>query len=151
MGKNRRRRRAPPQPQITEAHFRLLQAYGRHPLPKRVSKREQRKVWELMCQSANLPHIDREEVVTAWKAFIGGQSEFSSIAINGDIDPNYTTLGVTYGGKLVAAHTTRTLALLRRVLLIFARSYPSRDAFLDAAEDLSKAIADRAFKKPGDT
>ena len=141
---SRRRRRGPP-PQISEAHFRLLKEYGRNDLPGRINVQEQRRLWEMMCQSAGLPHADREQVVEAWKTFIGGQSEHSSIAINGDIDPSYTTLGITYLGRLIAAHTTKTPALLGRVMEIFARSFDSRADFLNAAERLCHKVTTKVF------
>jgi hypothetical protein len=135
----------PPQAIVVEGHFRLLREYGRNPLPHRISDREQRELWRMMCQTAGLPHVERERVVEEWKRFIGGQSKQSSIAINGDIDPRYTTLGIAFHGKLSAAHTTKTSKLLERVMKIYARAYPNRDTFLDAAETLCRKIADRVF------
>jgi hypothetical protein len=148
MGKRRRTRPGPP-PQISEAHFRLLREYGRNDLPNRISPREQKRLWEMMCQSAGLPIVERERVVEAWKTYIGGQSEHSNIAINGDIDPRFTTLGITYLGKLTAAHTTKTPALLKRVLKIFAKSFSSRAEFLDAAERMCRSVANAVFPTEG--
>ena len=141
----RRRGPPPPQIQVTEAHFRLLRVFGRNPNAKNMRKKEQDQLWAMMCQGANLPPVDRELTIDAWKRYVSGQSTHSSIAINGDIDPNFTTLGVSYGGAITAAHTTRTSKLLERVIKIWAKSFPSRDAFLNAAQGLCTNIADKVF------
>ncbi len=132
---------------ITGAHFQLLQSFGRSALQRKSRDKDRRKLWALACQSAGLPVIPRDEVIDAWKKYVGGLSEHSSIAINGDIDPNYTTLGVTYRGRITAAHTTKTLSLLRRVIGIFARTFDSREDFLNGAEALSQKTADRIWGK----
>ena len=105
----------------------------------------------MMCQTAHLALVPREEVEEAWKKYVGGQSEHSSIAINGDIDPNFTTLGITYLGKLTSAHTTKTPALLKRVLLIWSKSFTDRIEFLNAAERLCKSIANKTFPEDSST
>jgi len=146
MGK--RRRKGPPPGvagQISEVHFRLLQTYGKNPLPQKIGKQEQRKLWQMMCEGASVPHVDRELVVDAWKTYISGTSRYSSIAINGDVDPKLTTLGVAYHGKITAAHTIKTPALLKRVMRIFAKGFESRSDFLAAAERLCISIADKVF------
>lgn len=84
-------------------------------------------------------------VVAQWKLFVGGVSKRSGIAMNGDIDPFYTTLGVTWDGNIYAAHTTKTSSLLKRVTGIFAKSFKTREAFLNAIEKISKMTADRVF------
>jgi hypothetical protein len=152
MGKRRRKAKAAnkgPPPAVDERHFRLLRAYGRHELPERISRREQEKLWEMMCQSAGVPFAPREEVEQAWKTYIAGQAEHSSVAINGDINPRYTTLGVAYHGKITAAHTIKTPALLKRVLLIWAKSFGNRTEFLNAAERMCKAVAAQIYPSEG--
>jgi hypothetical protein len=102
-------------------------------------------MWEMACQSAGLPVVPRDAVIGYWKQYIGGQSRHSSIAINGDIDPKYTTLGIAWEGKLTAAHTTRTTSLLERVLIIFAKCFSSRAEFLDAMEKVSNKVSNKIF------
>lgn len=149
MGRRRRSRPPPPPSAITVAHFNLLRAYGRNHLAKKVSKREAEKLWEIACNTAQIAYVPREQVEEEWKRYIAGQSNYSAIAINGDIDPKFVTLGITYVGVHHSSHTLRTMALLKRVLLIWARCFPNRSAFLSAAERLCQNIAKKIFPDEG--
>lgn len=122
---------------ISETHFRLLQSYGRNKLLRRLGEKERLELWRLTCESAGVPHVPRDAVVDRWKAFVSGESRDSSIAVNGDIDPAYVTVGITFREKLVAAHTTRTPALLRRLLRIFRKAHPDEAAYLEAVRELA--------------
>lgn len=122
---------------VTEVHFRLLREFGRSRLRQKVDEEQRREMWRLVCQGASVPYIPHERVVEEWKAFISGESEHSSLALNGDIDPGFTTVGFTYRSALVAAHTTRTRALLRRILGIFRKCFGSDDEYLEQARLLA--------------
>jgi len=122
--------------------------FGRNPRAKNMRKKEQDQLWDMMCQGANLPPVDRELTIDAWKQYVSGQSKHSSIAINGDIDPNFTTLGVSYAGTITAAHTTRTKKLLERVTTIWAKGFRSRNDFLNAAQELCTMVADKVYGRP---
>ena len=143
MPKQRRR----PQTQITEAHFRLLREFGRNPLQKKANEGHRKDLWRMACQSAHVIFVPREVVIEAWKKYVGGLSAHSGIAINGDVDPQYTTLGVTFGGLITSAHTTKTVSLLRRVMMIYAKTFDSRESFLVGAESLCRKVADKAWGK----
>jgi hypothetical protein len=132
---------------VSQEHFRLLQEFGRNELQRRVSDTQREQMWEFACQSARLPVIQRKVVIEHWKIFIGGISNRSGIAINGDVDPKYTTIGITWENHIYAAHTTKTTSILKRVLEIFAKTFSDRETFLSAAEQLCRQTADRAFKK----
>lgn len=133
-------------PPVTEAHFRLLKVFGRNPKTKTMKKKEQDQLWLMMCQSAGVPMVEREVTIHVWKDFVKGESKHSSIVINGDIDPNLTTLGVAFKGKISSAHTTKTKSLVGRVIQIWARSFSSRTDFLNAAQELCTQVASRVFK-----
>lgn len=141
----KQRRPPPPSTQITEAHFRLLREFGRNPMQKRATDRHRKDLWRMGCQSAQMPYVPRDKVIEAWKKYVGGLSAHSGIAINGDVDPAYTTLGVTFRGLITSAHTTKTVSLLRRVMMIYAKTFDSRATFLAAAESLCGKVADKAW------
>jgi hypothetical protein len=124
-------------PPITEVHFRLLREFGRSKLREKIAENERREMWRLVCQGAGVPYVPHEKVVEEWKNFISGESEKSSLALNGDIDPNLTTVGFTYRGALVAAHTTRTKALLRRLMTILRKCFSSDDEYLESVRLLA--------------
>lgn len=153
MAPKKRKGRSGPIPDVhekpslytTEAHFRLLREYGRNPLAQKISKREQEKLWELLCTTARVQFIPRELVEEEWKRYISGKSEHSGLAINGDIDPEFTTIAFSHHQRLTAGHTTRTTKLLDKILEIFARNHSTKDAFLDAVEFKCKRIADKVF------
>lgn len=148
MGNRRRVSRAPPT-QITEAHFRLLREFGRNTLQKKAKERHREELWRLSCQSGQVSYVLRSDVIEAWKKYVGGLSAHSGIAINGDVDPVYTTLGVTFRGLITSAHTTKTLSLLGRVLRIYAKTFDSREAFMTGAQALCVRVADKIWgKKP---
>lgn len=142
---SRRTTTAPPPTPVTEGHFRLLRVFGRNPNAKNMRSKEQDQLWNMMCQGAGVAPIERELAIEAWRKFVSGQSSHSSLAINGDIDPNFTTIGVSFNGAITAAHTTKTKKLLERVAFIWAKSFPSRNAFLNAAQELCTRIADKTF------
>lgn len=135
-------------PRITQAHFELLRNFGRWKLREKMSEEHERTTWEVACRTARLPVVSREEVVDAWRTFVTGESDRSSLAVNGDVDPNFVSIGVAWDGKLVAAHTTRTRALLRRVLSIFRRVSFSDEEYLEAVRELSvEAVTTPARQK----
>lgn len=121
---------------VTEAHFRLLKEFGRNTLQQRLSDRERAMLWQISCKQAHVPLIPQDVVIEAWKEYVGGVSRRSGIAINGDVDPEYTTVGVTFDNLLTAAHTTKTKSLLVRLLRIWRRAFDSEADFLEAAERL---------------
>lgn len=133
--------------QVGEGHFRLLRIFGKNVLQKNVSDKERRTMWELACRSAKLAIVPHDDVVEKWRLFVAGESKDSSIAINGDIDPQFVTLGVTYKSKLVAGHTSTTQALLRRLLQIWRRAFDSDEAFLEAVEAVTRASIGPQTKK----
>lgn len=144
--KKRRKRRGPGPADPTNEHFRLLKEYGRHPLPKQLhTRREREALWQALCQSAKVPYIPREEVEEEWKRFVAGSSKHSALAMNADIDPEFTTVGVSHYNRLVASHTTRTKALLERMVQFFARCHPDRSAFLNSMEFLCQKVAQDTF------
>ena len=67
-GKPTRKRKKKPHSPVTEEHFRLLREYGRHPMTQQLSKREEIKLWELLCTTARVPIIKREEGAEAQPA-----------------------------------------------------------------------------------
>ena len=133
---------------ITEEHFRLLKQYGRNPLSQQISKREAAKLWEMVCETGRVPHVKHDKVVEEWKRYITGQSRYSGIAINADIDPQLTTLAFTHQERLTAGHTTRTDKLLDKLLELFAKCFPSRESFLNSMEKKCLDTAKKTWSKP---
>lgn len=141
----RRKKKQRPTSPVTQEHFRLLVQFGRSQIAQDLSTREQEKMWQMSCQTARVPFIDKTTVEEEWKRYITGQSKFSGIAINADVDPNYTTVGIQHNRRLTAAHTTKTKALLKKMLEIFARGHGSRESFLTSVELMCRSIADKTF------
>lgn len=123
---------------IDSRHFRLLREFGRSELARQL--REQRKkpgeptegenqLWAHSIQQSGLESVSLRDVVAAWKDYVEGSSNQSGLVVNGDVDPIYVSVGVTWRGVITAAHTTRTEALIRRLLEIYARSFPTPEAF----------------------
>lgn len=144
-----RRKRKPRKPlsPVSHEHFRLLKEYGRNPLTQQITKREGIKLWEMACGSARVPVIPREHVVEEWKKYITGQSKFSGIAINAEVDPQLTTVALTHNERLTAGHTTRTDKLFDKLLELFARCFPNRESFLNAVEFKCGVAANKVWKK----
>lgn len=141
----RKPRKKRPTSPVTQEHFRLLVEFGRSPVAQDLSRREKKKMWEISCNSARVPFIEKDVVEEEWKKYITGQSRYSGIAVNADIDPQYTTIGIQHNRRLTAAHTTKTKSLLKKMLEIFARGHDSRDSFLSSCEFLCRSIADKVF------
>lgn len=119
-------------------HFKLLQIFGRDGKQKKASPEVRATIWKMMCQGAGIPAIDHSKVVEEWKNYIAGESEHSGIAINGDIDPQFVSIGITYKKKITSAHTTPTASLLRRILGIYARAFPNKEQFLEQMESMCR-------------
>jgi hypothetical protein len=135
---------------VTLEHFRLLQTFGRNPLQKKANDAQREEFWRMICDSApRVEYVPHDQVVTAWREFITANAQESGLAINGDIDPNYVSIGVTYKRKMAAAHTTRTRPLLKRLLQIYMGAFDNRAAFLDQMEELCKEVANTPEKKKG--
>jgi hypothetical protein len=133
--------------QVTKAHFDLLKNFGRSAVQQNLADKDKDTLWRLSCQTARIAHVPLDTVVLVWKDFIGGESSRSGLAINGDIDPNYTTLGVTFDRLLVATHTTTTRALLERVLKIWRRGFSSDEDFMESVRGISAASLQPPKKK----
>jgi|GEM_PF-4855593 len=135
----------------TQRHFALLKNFGRATLQKKLPDKEKELLWGLSCRTGKVAELPLELVVDVWKEFVGGLSKRSGIAVNGEYDPQYTAIGVTYDRMLVAAHTTTTRALLERVLRIWRRTFASDGDFMESV----RVIAERALgpqkKKQGST
>lgn len=133
---------------VTEAHFRLLKEFGRNTLQQKLGDREREMMWALSCRQGNVAVIPQEVVVDAWKDYVGGVSQRSGLAINGDINPEYVTVGVTFDNLLTASHTTRTRPLLDRLLKIWRQGFSSDEEFLEAAQRLTtRSLGERPPKK----
>ncbi len=122
---------------VTEPHLRLLKEFGKNTLTMRISDKDKEVMWDLASRQARVQHLPREVVVEAWKRYVGGVSIRSGLAVNGDIDPEFTTVGVTYDNVLTASHTTKTRSLIEKLLRIWRRSFDSEERFLEAAERLT--------------
>lgn len=142
MGRRPRRKANP----ITAAHFDLLKQFGRSSMQKKATARMREELWTMCCHGAKLPVVPLEDCKAAWKDYITGESRYSGLAVNGDIDPNYVSVGFTYQRRTTAAHTTRTEALLKRLLKIYRRTFRDHDAFLRRMETLCWEVEGR--KKP---
>lgn len=138
---------APPSA-IREEHFRLLREYGRSPIVEKMSTKEREVFWATLCNSAMLPPVDHKLVVEEWKRYITGTSNESGVALNNDIDPTMCAIGVSYRKKLTASHTTRTTSLLDRLIALYAKCFPNREAFLDDMQKRTTKIANKFFGKP---
>jgi len=128
-------------PKISLEHFRLLRTFGRNELQRKASDSQREEFWRMICQSApGVHYVPHEQVVSAWKEFITGNSQESGLAINGDIDSNYVSVGVTYHRKMAAAHTTRMKPLLNRLLRIYLQAFQNKAEFLNAMEEICKEV-----------
>ena len=128
---------------IGEPHFRLLRQFGKNPVQKKADEEMREKLWHMCCQGGRVPYVPHGEVITAWKRFIAGESHYSGIAINGDVDPGYVSLAITFERRVVAAHTTKTPALIKRLLKIHSQTFESPEEFLEAMEKVCKRTVNR--------
>ena len=131
----------PPTGPLAE-HFRILHNFGRSKLvqEKHDDLTFREEMWRMSCASARLPYVPHADVVAAWKQFIVGHHGDSSLALSGDVDPHFISLGVAFQHKLVAAHTLRTRTLLRQVLSIYARAFPEGNDFLAEVQGLCQEV-----------
>lgn len=134
---------------VTKMHFELLKNFGRSALQRDLSDKDKETLWKMSCQTAKLVYVPLETTIEVWKEFIGGESTRSHIAISGEIDPNYTTIGVTFDRALVATHTTTSRAILRKVLQIWRRSFGSEDEYMEAVRKLALSAVRVEAKKKG--
>lgn len=135
--------------QIYNEHFRLLKTFGRNREMDGYTKRDKKKIWATMCEMARLPVVEHEEVVEAWRSFVSGNSARSSIAADGDIDAEYTTIGVLRDQRIVASSTAKTKSLLMKVLGIFVRTFKTREEFLDMMSAMCHHQATKHFGPSG--
>ncbi len=119
-----------PAPQITEQHFRVLRQFGRSNFQRQMTATDRDTLWRMACQQARIAPLPLDTVVAEWHRFIQGSSAESGLAMNGDIDPAYVTIGVLHRGLVQAAHTMPTRNLLIEALRIHARTFSDREAFL---------------------
>lgn len=128
-----------PRPVPTLEHFKLLQSFGRNKMQHdHPESREQ--LWRMVCEGVRLPYIPHPEVVEAWMAYVAGDSMRTSLAVNGNVHPSRVIIGVLYDGKMAAAHTTQTQALLRRICGIFRQCFKSDEEFLEAMQQMCIGI-----------
>lgn len=125
---------------IGKDHFDLLRHFGRSTVSNSVSDKEKEKLWELSCKAAKLPPAPYNDVVAEWKKFIVGDSVESNLAIATEIDPEYVAVGVTYKKALVATHTTKTAALLRKVLSLWRKAFDDDEAFLTSVHQITLSV-----------
>lgn len=129
---------------VTEEHFRLLQAFGKR--SKGLPEDHKKQLWGLGCEGARIPFVPHEIVVEVWKQYLGGTSQNSSIAVNGDASPGHVTVGICFKGKLTASHTTRVSSILGHLLRIRAEHCGSREEFLETTQILAEKIALKVFR-----
>lgn len=113
----------------------------------RMHSTEKKKLWEMLCTSARLPVVDHAIVVDEWKKYVGGVSNYSGVALNNDIDPNMTSIGVSFHKKLTASHTTKTTALLDRLIKMYTKCFGSREEFLNQMQARTIKIANKVYGK----
>lgn len=116
---------------IHNEHFRLLRTFGRNREMDSYTKRDKKKIWTTMCEMARLPVVEHEEVVEAWRTFVSGNSARSSLVADGDIDAEFTTVGVYRDKRIVASSTMKTKFLLMKLLKIYVRSFKTKEEFLE--------------------
>jgi hypothetical protein len=131
-----------PKPTILIEHFRLLERFGKSKVQKTVDDKTKEQLWVTVCSTAGVPTIPLADVIEEWKQYISGQSDHSGIVISGSVDPEYTSIGVCYDRKITAAHTTRTITLLTKLLHIFRGTFKNKEAFLAEMEGLCKKISE---------
>lgn len=129
-----------PQPAglVGRTHFRLLREFGRNPLSKSGTKEEQETIWQMVCQSARVAYVPRDQVVEIWRQFVQGESERSGIAMAPGPDPAYVTVGVCFDKKVVASHTLPLDRFLVTLLRLFAKRYKDVEAYGNAMEKVAE-------------
>ena len=142
------KQQAPPPTPVQAEHFLLLRQFGRNQYQKHATPEMREKLWEMVCQSSGVAYVEHTKVVNAWKDFITAQSAYSAIAINGEADPAYVSVGIAFKKKLVASHTGKMGPILQRILKLYARSFRTREEFLEDVERLCKKIAGIPTTKP---
>jgi hypothetical protein len=138
----------PPPTPVQAEHFVLLRQFGRNGYQKQATPEMREKLWEMVCQSSGVPYVDHAKVVHAWKDFITAQSAYSAIALNGEADPAYISIGIAFKKKLVASHTGKMIPILQRILRLYARTFRTREEFMEDVERLCKKIAGIPTTKP---
>ena len=142
------RRRSSEFPRVTVLHFKLLRTFGRNELQRRATDTQRNEFWRMVCESTpNVEYVPHEVVVSAWKKYITANSEDSGLALNGDVDANYVSVGITYKRKMFAAHTTPVRSLIKRLMSLHMRAFDNRVDFLDAMETLCKEVAEPKDQK----
>lgn len=138
----------------TVGHFRVLQRFGRSRLAKEIAPRKREELWRLSCQTGQVPYVEYERVVTAWKAMVTGNSQYTRIAVALALDDNeFITVGVCHRAgpgqqwRSVAAHTDRTRTILGNILDRYADGFKTPDEFLANVEKLAKLVLKRKAAK----
>jgi hypothetical protein len=127
---------------IRAEHFKLLRTFGRNMKAQQLEDPMKDRLWQLACKTASLPVVPQEEVVKAWRLLVQGESTDSDLAINGDVDPEFTSIAVTYKKRMVASHTTHTDRLLLKLLSIYCRKFNGPAEFEQALLNLAaKAVS----------
>jgi len=121
---------------VDQAHFKLLRQFGQSDLQKTSTDDERERRWMMSCDQARLPRVPLANVKKEWVAFVSGSSRYAGLAVNGDIDPRWVSIGILYNGHLFAAHTVKSRVLLKKLLGIHARNFKDREAFLTSVLDL---------------
>lgn len=121
---------------LSREYFRVLQQFGRNDVGRRLKGRAREALWRQALGFARLPYIPLKEVHASWLVFVEGSSSHSGLVVNGDIDPSYVSVGVTYHGVIGEAHTTKITALLKKLLAIYARRFRDPETFYRAVLDL---------------
>lgn len=117
-------------------YFRTLKEFGRNGTARRLQGRRREFMWREALRYAGVPYVPFQEVYDSWRVFIEGSSAHSGVALNGDHDPDYVSVGVTYHGVVTAAHTTKTASMLRRLLEIYSWKFGTPEEFYFAVMDL---------------
>jgi len=134
------------QGQIVSHHFYLLRQFGKNPMQKNADPQTREQLWMMCCQGANVPYVVHAQVVEEWKRFIAANAQYSGLAVNGDVNPQFLSIAVTYKKRMVAAHTTKTESLLKRILQIYSKTFKTPDEFLEKMEVMCRETVGRGAK-----
>jgi len=125
-------------PVVLPEHLSLLRQFGRSRFQRTLAPAQREEFWRETCKKGQIPHVPLAAVTEAWRRFVAGQSEHSGLALNGEIDPSFVSVGVTYHRRIQAAHTAPARSLLKHLLLLYRQAFKDEELFLLEVLDLCR-------------
>jgi hypothetical protein len=131
---------------LSGAHLTLFRDFGHQPNIAKLDRQERIQCWDHMCRLMKLPAAPYELVVEAWRDMVNGESDETRVTLANFIDPRIISVGITFRGKIQAAHSLQMKYLLRKILVLHMANFPDGGTFLHEMRNLCIKVASEANK-----